>query len=166
MGVSHKVVVKVRDRLGAKGFTFFVDPKGGPEIYVAAKIFERSGFNRSDVKKDVEAIIDFESFVNGQRRAIVIHQLDGQGPCTSKEAHQAKRSTAATPGLQLKGRVKKFKPEAGYGFIRCEGVDFFFHLKDLPEGMDRETVYAGSRFEFQVIAGRDGKAAARLIKRV
>ena len=64
----------------------------------------------------------------------------------------------------MKGFVKKFDKEKGYGFIKCEdGQDVFFHYSALlVEGF--KTIEDGAKVEFDVQQSERGLRAANVKK--
>lgn len=62
----------------------------------------------------------------------------------------------------MKGKVKNFNKEKGYGFIRTdEGKDIFFHYSELKmEGF--KTVNANQEVEFEVIETEKGQRAVNI----
>jgi CspA family cold shock protein len=63
------------------------------------------------------------------------------------------------------GTVKWFNPTKGFGFIQPDGgkKDVFVHISAVQAaGMD--SLQEGQRVEFQIVAGRDGRAAADNLK--
>lgn len=62
----------------------------------------------------------------------------------------------------MKGNVKKFNNEKGYGFIKTEdGKDLFFHYSELQmEGF--KTINAGQAVEFEVIETEKGLRAVNI----
>ena len=60
----------------------------------------------------------------------------------------------------MKGKVKNFNKERGYGFIKTEeGKDVFFHYSELKmEGF--KTVEANKDVEFELIETEKGRATA------
>jgi cold shock protein len=65
------------------------------------------------------------------------------------------------------GVVKWFKPERGYGFIRCDdgSPDVFVHVSAI-EASGLEDLRPQDKVEFQIAVGRGGKIAAENIKRL
>ena len=62
----------------------------------------------------------------------------------------------------MKGRVKKFNNEKGYGFIKTEdGKDLFFHYSELQmQGF--KTINAGQIVEFEIIETEKGLRAVNI----
>lgn len=62
----------------------------------------------------------------------------------------------------MKGKVKNFNKEKGYGFIKTDdGNDVFFHYSELKmEGF--KTVNANQVVEFEVIETEKGKRAVNI----
>lgn len=65
-------------------------------------------------------------------------------------------------GLNMKGRVKNFNKEKGYGFIKTDdGKDVFFHYSELKmEGF--KTVNANQIVEFELIETEKGQRAVNI----
>lgn len=63
------------------------------------------------------------------------------------------------------GTVKFFKADRGYGFIAPEsgGKDIFVHVTALERGGVHD-VREGTKLEFEVVTGRDGRAAAENVR--
>ncbi len=64
----------------------------------------------------------------------------------------------------MKGKVKKFDQEKGYGFIKLEdGKDVFFHYSQLQ--MDGfKTIDADAEVEFEVVETERGLQAHNIVK--
>lgn len=62
----------------------------------------------------------------------------------------------------MKGKVKKFNNEKGYGFIKTDdGKDLFFHYSELQmEGF--KTVNTGQSVEFEVVETEKGLRAVNI----
>lgn len=60
----------------------------------------------------------------------------------------------------MRGRVKLWNAERGFGFITCEDEsnDFFCHIRQVEGGY--EALDRGDEVEFEVTRGRDGRMAA------
>ncbi len=67
-------------------------------------------------------------------------------------------------GLLMKGTIKQFNQERGYGFIRAEdGTDVFFHYSSLV--MDGfKTITAGEKVEFTLEQSDRGSRASNIVK--
>jgi len=64
----------------------------------------------------------------------------------------------------LKGKVKWFNPEKGYGFLEREGgPDVFVHFSAIKEE-GFKTLEEGQEVEFEVIEGERGPQAANVHK--
>jgi CspA family cold shock protein len=64
----------------------------------------------------------------------------------------------------LKGTVKWFNAEKGYGFIQVEGgEDVFVHFSAI-QGEGFKTLDEGQAVEFEVVEGNRGPQAANVIK--
>ena len=63
------------------------------------------------------------------------------------------------------GTVKWFNPAKGYGFIQPEdgGKDVFVHVSAL-ERAGISSVVEGQKLEYELAAGRDGRASAENLK--
>lgn len=64
----------------------------------------------------------------------------------------------------MKGKVKQFKPEKGFGFITTgDEKDIFFHFSELKmEGY--KTIEAGAEVEFEVVETERGIQAKNIVK--
>lgn len=65
----------------------------------------------------------------------------------------------------MKGKIKQFKPEKGYGFINAEGSDkdIFFHFSELV--MDGyKTIEPGAEVEFELVETERGSQAKKVVK--
>jgi len=64
----------------------------------------------------------------------------------------------------LKGTVKWFNAEKGYGFIQVEnGEDVFVHFSAIT-GEGFKTLEEGQAVEFEITSGNRGPQAANVIK--
>lgn len=64
----------------------------------------------------------------------------------------------------MKGRVKWFSPEKGYGFIeRDDGDDVFVHFSAIQEE-GFKTLEEGQEVEFEIVEGEKGPQAANVVK--
>jgi len=64
----------------------------------------------------------------------------------------------------LKGTVKWFNAEKGYGFIQVEGgEDVFVHFSAI-QGEGFKTLEEGQAVEFDIVEGNRGPQAANVIK--
>lgn len=62
--------------------------------------------------------------------------------------------------MAKKGVVKWFSVEKGYGFITCEGTDYYFNVKEISGS---ELPGSGDKVVFEVAAGKKGDAAAKVM---
>lgn len=64
----------------------------------------------------------------------------------------------------MKGKVKKFNQDKGFGFIQLEdGTDVFFHYSQLVmEGF--KTIEEGAEVEFELVEGDRGLQAHNIVK--
>jgi CspA family cold shock protein len=64
----------------------------------------------------------------------------------------------------LKGTVKWFNAEKGYGFIQVEGgEDVFVHFSAI-QGDGFKTLDEGQQVEFEITAGNRGPQAANVVR--
>jgi CspA family cold shock protein len=99
------------------------------------------------------------------RPSIAFSRVDAvhrSGPCSAVRFDRR----AAPWSLPMPvGTVKWFNPTKGFGFIQPDGgkKDVFVHISAVQAaGMD--SLQEGQRVEFQIVAGRDGRAAADNLK--
>lgn len=65
---------------------------------------------------------------------------------------------------KVKGTVKWFNAEKGYGFIQVEdGADVFVHYSAIV-GKGFRTLEQGQSVEFSIVDGKKGKQAADVVK--
>lgn len=66
--------------------------------------------------------------------------------------------------MSVRGKVKWFNPEKGYGFIaRDDGRDVFLHYSAIQmEGF--KTLEEGQPVEFDIVEGSRGPQAANVVK--
>lgn len=65
--------------------------------------------------------------------------------------------------MNKKGLIKRFFKEKGYGFIKSEEKDIFFHVSDVLDYKD-SLLSEGIEVAFCLGVGRDGKEVAKMIK--
>jgi CspA family cold shock protein len=64
---------------------------------------------------------------------------------------------------RVRGTVKWFSSEKGYGFITQEnGTDLFVHYSEIQTGGFR-TLNEGDKVEFEVTEGKKGKQASQVM---
>ena len=65
----------------------------------------------------------------------------------------------------MRGRVKWFNPEKGFGFIEREGgKDVFVHFSAIRmEGF--KTLEQGDEVEFEIVEGERGPQAAKVVRK-
>ena len=56
------------------------------------------------------------------------------------------------------GKVKWFSDSKGFGFVECEGKDYFVHFKNIV-GQGFKTVHDGDKVEFNAVKGAKGMEA-------
>ena len=68
--------------------------------------------------------------------------------------------------MPVRGSVKWFSSQKGYGFITCEGqADVFAHYSDIVEnGSGFRFLERGAEVEFEIIQGERGPRAAHIVK--
>ncbi|MED4602499.1 cold shock domain-containing protein [Paenibacillus filicis] len=64
----------------------------------------------------------------------------------------------------MKGTVKWFNAEKGYGFIQVEGGDDVFVHFSAIQGDGFKTLEEGQSVEFEIVSGNRGPQAANVIK--
>ncbi len=64
----------------------------------------------------------------------------------------------------MKGTVKWFNAEKGYGFIQVEGGDDVFVHFSAIQGDGFKTLDEGQTVEFEIVQGNRGPQAANVIK--
>ncbi|WP_166242377.1 cold shock domain-containing protein [Paenibacillus turpanensis] len=64
----------------------------------------------------------------------------------------------------MKGTVKWFNAEKGYGFIQVEGGDDVFVHFSAIQGDGFKTLDEGQSVEFEIVQGNRGPQAANVIK--
>ena len=63
----------------------------------------------------------------------------------------------------MKGKVKWFNPEKGYGFIETEeGNDVFVHFSAI-QGEGFKTMEEGQAVQFEVVQGEKGPQASNVV---
>ena len=77
---------------------------------------------------------------------------------------QGQRFERIREGFMVKGKVKWFNENKGYGFIEQEGgPDVFVHFSSIQmEGF--KTLAEGEEVEFEVTQGEKGPQAANVVK--
>lgn len=60
----------------------------------------------------------------------------------------------------LQGTVVWYRPDAGYGFIRGDGRQFFVHKSEIQG--DKQRLYANQKVEFQPSEGDKGEKAVNV----
>jgi len=65
---------------------------------------------------------------------------------------------------RVKGKVKFFNVQRGYGFVECENFDVFVHIRALSEAEQMAGgLEQGQRVECDVVETPKGKAAACVV---
>lgn len=65
----------------------------------------------------------------------------------------------------MKGKIKFFKQDKGFGFIESDdGKDFFFHVTDLVNLEDQQLLDKDLEVEFEKGFGRDMREKASNVK--
>ncbi len=65
--------------------------------------------------------------------------------------------------MKLKGKVKWFNPEKGYGFIETEeGNDVFVHFSAI-QGEGFKTMEEGQSVQFEIVQGEKGPQASNVV---
>lgn len=64
--------------------------------------------------------------------------------------------------MSEKGKIKKYFPDKGYGFISYKYKDIFFHISDVVDKKDLVT--EGKEVEFVIGKGKGGKDAAKKVE--
>lgn len=78
--------------------------------------------------------------------------------------HALARLRGAQEVIHLKGTVKWFNAEKGYGFIQVEqGNDVFVHYSAIT-GDGFKTLEEGQQVEFDITQGNRGPQAANVVK--
>ena len=64
------------------------------------------------------------------------------------------------------GKVTRYFENRGFGFVQPDagGSTLFFHIKSVDPTWEFDDVPEGSRVEFEIGEGRDGRQEARHIK--
>jgi len=63
----------------------------------------------------------------------------------------------------MTGTIKFYKPHAGFGFIRTDDGDIFFHLSNV---VGRTHLYAGDMVEFQIEHDERDRSRAVSVRRI
>ena len=64
----------------------------------------------------------------------------------------------------VKGKVKWFNDQKGFGFITPEsGKDVFVHHSEI-QGVGRKTLNEGDNVEFEIVQGPKGEQAKNVVK--
>ena len=68
--------------------------------------------------------------------------------------------------MPVRGRVKWFSSQKGYGFIEVEGAeDVFAHYSDIVDPGDGfRFLERGQQVEFEIVAGERGPRASGIVK--
>ncbi|HUW55149.1 MAG TPA: cold shock domain-containing protein [Planctomycetota bacterium] len=68
--------------------------------------------------------------------------------------------------MPVKGTVKWFSSQKGYGFIACEGqTDVFAHYSDIVDnGSGFRFLERGAEVEFEIIPGEQGPRATHIVR--
>ena len=59
------------------------------------------------------------------------------------------------------GKIKKLVADKGFGFIKTDGDDMFFHRTEL-QGMSIKDLSEGQTVEYEVAEGRKGPCATNI----
>ncbi len=67
--------------------------------------------------------------------------------------------------MPVRGTVKWFSSQKGYGFIQVEGAeDVFAHYSDIIDTGGFRFLQRGETVEFDIVQGEHGPRAARIVK--
>lgn len=58
----------------------------------------------------------------------------------------------------MEGHVKFFNPMKGYGFIKGEKKEYFFHISDV----DTQGIKEGDKVEFEIMSHPKGEKATKV----
>lgn len=130
-----------------KGFGFIQPDDGGPDVFVHISAVERCGLRTLDADQAVE----FDLATNRQGKLTADNLKVRPGPSATSGAHT--------------GKVKWFNASKGYGFIEPDvgRGDVFVHISAVEQA-GLSTLNENQRVEYQVVTGRNGKAAAERLK--
>ena len=84
--------------------------------------------------------------------------------CIIKEDFPIKSVYLEQEAISLRGNVKWFNADKGFGFIEVEGgEDVFVHFSAI-EGEGFKSLDEGQEVEFEVVEGNRGQQASNVIK--
>jgi CspA family cold shock protein len=144
-----------------KGFGFVEVSDGSGDAFLHAAVLSRAG--REKVSPGTTLQVRVAPGQKGQQVTEVI-EVD-ESTATAEPARPASRSprgeAASVDPVVLRGTVKWFNPEKGYGFIAPDegGPDVFVHLTAV-ERSGLPTLREGQILEYQIQLQRNGKNAA------
>lgn len=59
----------------------------------------------------------------------------------------------------MKGIVKFYNTEKGYGFIKANNIDYFVHIRDIKDMAPNGSLIAGQNVDFEAQENAKGKLA-------
>lgn len=131
--VESKVTVKVENKIGNLGFSFFTSAEHG-DVFFHLKDLTKNWFCEDDLVLGCTAIIDIEIEASGKQRTKHIHELNHRAGRPLYDDRPARpinpqgKKPAFSAGVSSRGKMKLFKE--GYGFIQdSDHKDLFFALK-------------------------------------
>jgi cold shock CspA family protein len=111
-------------------------------------------------------------YCDGCRAGFVRQKQEAQEEFVSRgveaAAPQAEPSPPGLPRPVMSGEIKKKVSDRGFGFITAtDGRDYFFHLTDLENGLDFDTIMEGLPVTFEVRRepSMDRAGAAQRVRR-
>ena len=161
--VQSAQVIMDRDSGRSKGFGFVELEDGAGDAFLHVSVLSRAGY--TTVQPGTPMRVRTSAGQKGPQVAEVVSVEEGVTvPTSSPSPRSGPRTPRPAPDLssavEMRGTVKWFNPEKGFGFVMPEGggKDVFVHISALSRG-GLTTLEPNQEVRLQVAEGRRGPEA-------